>query len=499
MIQVNGNEYDEETFEQALDALSANSHSSEPKIRPRSDFVDHLGQQYGGDRDIYEVLGYSEEITASQYRAKYRRQDIAKRIVELPAQDTWRVDPDLEDDVDTEQETQFEQDIETLQNQHRFYHYCSRADVSAGIGEYGLLFLGFTDGQALNQPVNDEVLEGTEDLAFMTPFAQDHVHDWTLGREEGLDATHPRYNKPVLYEIDFTDLDADDDDDDNVEEVHYTRLVHIAEGLVESDLKGTPRLRPVYNRLEDLEKVTGASAEMFWTGADRKFHFDIDTEDTQRIDPGALDNLDEEVKKLVHDMEQYVKTFNTDLEVIGGEDPDPSGIIDELLKFISGATGIPKRILTGSERGELASSQDRANWYGNIETRQNSFAEPVILRPIIDKFIEYGIISAPEGGNYVVEWPNLFELTEVEEAEAMNTRAQALDRAAPGGNTDLLGTPEEIMDFVVEGEKPEFEDEGDIELPSEERELPGEREEATEDEEEAVEEAEQQFESQFGE
>ena len=37
--------------------------------------------------------------------------------------------------------------------------------------------------------------------------------------------------------------------------------------------------------------------------------------------------------------------------------------------MISAETGIPKRILTGSERGELASSQDRDNWFERYPER----------------------------------------------------------------------------------------------------------------------------------
>ena len=39
--------------------------------------------------------------------------------------------------------------------------------------------------------------------------------------------------------------------------VHWTRVIHIAESTLENPIYGIPRLRPVYNRLMDIEKVTG--------------------------------------------------------------------------------------------------------------------------------------------------------------------------------------------------------------------------------------------------
>ena len=433
------------------------TNQSNPGIVLRGELAELFGQQYGGDRDISEVLGYDTEITANQFRARYRRDDIARRIVELPPEDTWKYRPIISDG-DHDEPSDFERDIETLEKDHRLFHYYKRADIASGIGEYGLLFIGFSDGQDLSTPVNDGVLSEPDDIAYMTPFSQDLIEDWTLGKEtDEIDETDRMYNRPVEYRIDFSDIDGDPSDED-LKDVHHSRVIHIAEDLVESDLKGTPRLRPIWDRLTDRQKVVGASAEMFYTGADRKFHFNIDSENAADIPDDQLENLDEEVQKLVHDMQHYIKTFNTDLEVLSGEEIDPSGVHDVLMKSISAATGIPKRILEGSERGELASSQDRANWFGTIHTRQNTFAEHAIVRPIVDKFIEYGIVSPPEEDTYDVKWENLFELNELEQAEAMNTRAQALERVAPGGNTDLIASTEQLLDFVVNNEMIDFDD-----------------------------------------
>ena len=50
-----------------------------------------MGRQYGGDRNIYEALGYpQEEIQYSDYAAKYARQDIAKAVINRPVQYTWK-------------------------------------------------------------------------------------------------------------------------------------------------------------------------------------------------------------------------------------------------------------------------------------------------------------------------------------------------------------------------------------------------------------------------
>lgn len=490
-VSFNNDEYDEDTFVSAASLVMNQGVGSSAGVSERGEIMRRLGQQYDGKRDIYDVLGYDQEIDADDYRAKFERQDIANRIVTLPANDTWRHRPVITDDGKTPQDagdsqTEFEKQLQKLADSTRLFHYLRRLDICSGIGEYGVLFIGFNDNQPLDEPPNEGALKSTDDVAFYTPFAQDSVESWTLGKDADLDASNPRYNMPVEYSLNFGDID--DNENEDIKDVHWKRVIHVAEGKVESDLKGTPRLKPVYNRLQDREKVLGASAEMFWTGAAPKYQFDIKSDQSADIPDDELDRLDDQVQKLVHEMQSYIKTFNTDIEVLDGQEVDPSGVMNEIDQSIAGQTGIPKRILKGSEAAELASTQDRATWYGRIETRRHRLAEPGIIRPIIDRLKEIGIIKPPQGGTYTIEWPNLFELNELEEAEVMNERAQALSRAAPQGDTQAFGGAQEVIDFVVDGDKPDPDElDEEIRLPSEPseddpQEESGDDEEETDDE-----------------
>ena len=55
-------------------------------------------------------------------------------------------------------------------------------------------------------------------------------------------------------------------------QVHYTRVIHVAEGLLENDVLGTPRLEPIVNRLIDLEKIVGGGSEIFFLNARGGIH-----------------------------------------------------------------------------------------------------------------------------------------------------------------------------------------------------------------------------------
>lgn len=454
-IELNGHEYTPDQVQQAVQVINRSVPSSSSTLETPSSIRSRFGRQYDGDRDIYDTLGYEENPEFDDYHAKYKRGDIAPRIIELPAQDTWREPPRVTDQPDagedSESQSPFELAVESF-FETRFNSIARRLDIAAGIGEYGLLVFGFTDGaESFQEDATESAFTGdtAEDIAYLSIFNQGDVTDWQLGRDVGRPIDDPRYNRPVEYDIDFGEHE-----NDTVKTVHWSRVVHVpATEPVFSDLRASPRLERVYNRLEDLEKVVGAAAEAAWHGADRKFHFDIRDAYQDSIDTSEMSD---EVMKLVHDLQPYIKTTGTDLEVISGEQVDPSGVVDSELKLIAGARGIPQRKLVGSERGEQASTQDRANWFDDISSRMSNYAEEFILRPVVDRLILLGILPPPANEEYVVEWPNLFELNPVEESEVEYNRARAAKNAAPQGNTDLLpGGMDGTIEYVQEGSFPE--------------------------------------------
>jgi hypothetical protein len=93
--------------------------------------------------------------------------------------------------------------------------------------------------------------------------------------------------------------------------------------------------------------------------------------------------------------------------------------------MISAVTGIPKRILSGSERGELASTQDSGEWKTYVQSRREDHAEPRIIRPFIDRLIELGILPKPDKF-YRIDWLDLFSVSEKERVDIGKARANAI-------------------------------------------------------------------------
>jgi len=112
---------------------------------------------------------------------------------------------------------------------------------------------------------------------------------------------------------------------------------------------------------------------------------------------------------------------------------------------------MPRRILFGNEVGELASTTDQATFFGSINSRQEQFAEPLLVRAFVDRMIAWRVLPKPETGEYQVISPSLFELTELEQADANLKQAQAAAALTPMGGDpmQLVGVDEDPNVWLV--------------------------------------------------
>lgn len=402
------------------------------------------GAQYSGNRDMYEVLGYPEDIDPYDYWNKYQRQDLARRVVSAPANKTWGKPPKIKENSE-DKDTEFESKFKELADKIQLWHYLQRADRLSGIGTFGVLLIGFAGENDLKQPVGGEnsnqPLNGIDDIIFLQPYHQLSV---TI-KETVDDPGNPRYGLPELYKV---EMDASN----STKAVHWTRVIHLAEGLEENDVYGTPRLRSVYNRFMDLQKIVGGSAETFWRTADRGMHLKANPE--YDVPQEALEAADEKAEEYYHDLRKIIQTEGVDIQSLGSDVAEPNNIYDIILKTIGGGLNppMPMRILVGNESGELASSQDEANWLGGIADREQHYAGPFILRPFIDRLQDLGALPEAE---YEIEWPSLFELTDLEKAEKYGMIADAIKKVTAGMPSNDFSQQERREALGFEGQKPD--------------------------------------------
>lgn len=398
------------------------------------------GTQFGGARDYYEILGYPREPDKEDFAARFDRDPVAGRVVEFPAEETWRETPTIKDgkDKDAKENTDFTNAWSDFAETMRIYSYCQSVDTLAGIGRFGLLHIGVAGSGDLATEVKR--VADVNDIMYLQPYGEEDVsiYEWQT------DPSNRRYGLPHKYKISVAHMEGAASNQFGSKEitVHWSRCIHVAEGLLRNGVYGRPRLQRVINLLDDILKVVGGSAEATWLLMRKGFVLDIDPE-MDDMSPEAITDLEEQLDDYNHGISRFVKTRGMKVNDLGSEVVDPSGLFDTIITLVSVATHIPKRILLGSERGELASSQDAANWAGYIGSRQLNYAEPIILRPMIDRMVRWGAIPPPSAGRYTCVWDALFKLNDTEKVNNMKTAAQALQAAgaALGGP---VATPEEF-------------------------------------------------------
>ena len=395
----------------------------------RKQFAQSLGYQFNGQRSLYDVLGYKTELTFDDFIAAYDRGDIAARIVDAKPESTWRRKPVVSNDSDPKKFTPFEVAWAQLAAKRRVFHYLERADKLAGVGEYGVILIGTSDVRKPDDMARPMAkLKSIDNVLYLTPCTQQSAEISTIDNNPGSE----RFGLPMTYTVTTDSNDGSVSRSSKIE-VHWSRIIHIAEGLRENDIYGTPRLKAVYNRLDDVNKIAGGSAETFWQAAKRIMVLEAKEGFSAVDDDDALTTMMDE---LVHGLRRVIDLQGYESKVLETSDVRPDESFRVSLALISSATGIPQRILLGSEQGKMASTQDEVNWNGRIADRQINFAEPIILRPFIDRLITAGALPRSET-DYIITWPSLFELSDKEKAQVGLLKARSLAQYVGKGGENL--------------------------------------------------------------
>lgn len=386
------------------------------------------GLTHEGARDVGKALGYKANLTATDFRARFRRGGIARRIVTAFPDATWRGYPELIEDETNPELTEFEAAWIELNKRLKVWPNLRKADILAGISRYAVLLIG-APGNA-DTPLPERMKP--EDVKFLRPLSEE---DATIETYEN-DLQSARYAKPLVYAISRTDLN----NPGRKTAVHYSRIHHISDGVLDEDIFGTPRMEASWNYLDDLQKVVGAGAEAFWKRADRGFQFKLDPDID--LTPDEKTEMAGQMDEFIHGLRRVLRTRGVDTQEFGSDVANFASNASAILELIAATAEIPQRILLGSERGELASTQDDDNWKDRVDDRRMQYAGPYCVRPLVDLFIKHGVL--PPVKDYDVRWP-VQEPSEDERADLAMKYAKVNKDA---GETVVL--PNEIRDWALQ-------------------------------------------------
>lgn len=410
-------------------------------------------------RDIDDEVGYpkTDELTSRIYRVLYDREAIAARVVDVLPDESWMTYPTIFETERPDEETKFEKAWKDLTSELNggshfrgeegspIWEYLQRLDRLSGIGRFGVLLVGLDDGQDLER--EPQARSGAS-LLFLRPFDESAVE---IARFES-DVNNPRFGHPTQYSIELGEpnsesssrfVETQSSSGSKKVKVHWKRVIHVADNLGNSEVFGIPRMRSVYNRIWDLRKLYAGSAEMYWRGA----FPGLSIETNPRLGPNVQVDRSEMrsmMEKYMTGLQRYLTLVGMNAKSLAPQVVDPSKQIEVQLDAIAVKIGVPKRIFKGSERGELASSQDDAMFNDRLRARQNGYLSPRVIAPFVDRLINLGVLPKPSQG-FRISWPDLESLTDDERAQVAERRSRAMMSYTTGGVSAIM----EPIDFLT--------------------------------------------------
>lgn len=415
--------------------LHAMSQVLQGSLTGRMMLAARFGYQYGGDRNLYQALGYDVEISFDKYEARYSRQDIAKAVINRPISYTWK--GDILVAQEGVKDSEFEKAWKKLNKDLKLKSKFVRLDKLSNIGAYGALLLGFNDVQK-QEDFRNEITGSSLELLYVKP-----LHEGAAQIKSYVsDPSNERFGLPELYDVKLVNVATNEE---STLVVHHSRMLHIVPEPLGDDTSGEPPLQVIWNRLMDLEKLVGGSAEMFWRNARPGLKGNIKEDYT--LTPTEENKLKKQLDEYDHNLRRFLLAQGVDIGTLEASVSDPDKHVDVQIQMISAVTGIPKRILTGSERGELSSSQDITSWLSLIQTRREEYAEEIIMKPFIDRCMEMGVL--PKVEDYTIVWKDLFAPSDKEKADVGKIRAETIKAYVSAPGADLVIPPEMFLKFFM--------------------------------------------------
>lgn len=406
--------------------------------------------QYDGDRNLYSALGYIQTPEYRHYRARYERTDEATALIDKIAKKAWAT-PEIHDTADREEDTDFESDVNSFiegdNTRDDPIAVAQRATRFERLGQFALIFLGISDANVedgdhtdLQQDVAADSVDSVDDINYLVPYDEGRID--INETDIVTDPASADFGRPEVYDVDLGDIRGDTT-------IHQSRVLHIVGDIFDDPLRSPSVLKQSLNRIDDIEKIKGGSAEAYWRAAYQGLVVSPPEGQTGPMG-GSLEKaggeLHDQIKRYKHNLQRTIFT-SADVNPLDSTIADPTPHLESQYRSIAAGHDIPQSILMGNETGERATEEDRRMWHERIAEYRTEFCEPRVLRPLIDHLRELGILPDPVGDGYRVEWPPLDEPTEQERAETANEKAQALKRAS-GGQPDLLAEVGEIRTEV---------------------------------------------------
>lgn len=396
------------------------------------------GETHYGKRKMYDVFGYlaTDTIIGNEEAAlAFYNRRIDGTAIDKYANATWKNRPIVHDGEDND--TQFAVDANQMLKLN--WSLFNRLDKLNQIGRYSIIVFGLPDVKSfddLSKPAKGVY----KSLVNVRIYSDYNITQIELDNKP----ESPRMGLPEFYTVSIG-ANVYGSEVSNLEvittRIHWSRCIHVVENNLISETEGMPRWLRGLNISQSLELVLGSGGENTWNSASRRVV--IELKDEYSLDPDAVTALNEKVEEWYNDTISAFYAEGAKINQWQGRDPSILGVFEPLAQMYSALVGMPKTILFGNQQSRIASDKDEQTWAGVISARQLSWAEPVIVRPFIDRLVKWNLLPTPSNGEYNMgtknpageySWPSIIVQTELEQADIRQKQAGALAKAQSARN-----------------------------------------------------------------
>lgn len=397
--------------------------------------------------DINYECRWPTTITTADYKDMFERFSVAARVVSIWPEECWIQPPDIYENEDAKTETAFEQVWNDLVKTKYILSYLERVDILSRIGRYGGLLFGLSDlqeNEKMSKPVegvqinpDTGLIEGPRNLKLLyLKVFQEADLEITL-RESNVSS--PRYGMPIMYSVTMENPDGST----KVDKVHWTRMLHVVDNRLSSDILGEPAMKPVWNELLDLRKTKGAAAEGYWKAALSGFVWGLDknlVDPNTTITSAQKEDFMDELDKMHNSLQHDIISLGLEPKDVAPKLIDPTPYTKMLIELICIKLRVPVSIFMGREEGQLAADENRTAWLERVKGRQDNYLTPMLIRPCVQQLQAYGVL--PETQEFKTDWPDRNSPTEKDIAETAVNTTRAMSLYVSGGVNQLIGEKE---------------------------------------------------------
>ncbi|WP_226052663.1 phage portal protein [Dickeya chrysanthemi] len=379
---------------------------------------------------LYQEFGYPTHLTFDDFYRAYRRNAVAGAAVKRMVDGCWEDMPEIyegSDDEKATQQTAWDKRVNKLLK--RCWQQIKGADRRNLVGRYSALLLQVKDSRPWDQPVDTAVVGRMKERALvrMIPAweSQVDVAAWDS------DINSESFGLPTMYSFTEISVGSVDGRPGRIINVHPDRIIILAEGSDDGSLfSGTSLLEEGFNKLLDIEKVSGGASEGFLKNASRQLNFNFSEKTNFSALARALgvkddqlaDAMDDQVRRLNENLDAANIMQAGDASVLSVAAADPEPTWRTALGEFCATVPIPLKILIGMQTGERASTEDAKDWAKTRKARREGFLSDTITE-IVTRLWMLGVIEPPASGEITVEWSDLLAPSEADKIDNMGKMA----------------------------------------------------------------------------